>query len=313
MAESKPHRRRNREPLRGPGAAQVGEFLATLRRRNYSDTTIEHYRGGLKDLLAFLAARGCARLQDVTAEDLDAYRLHLDGRPLKVRTIEHYLRSARLFFGHLAETQQLFMNPARDLALPRVPRDLQPVPTEPEIERLLAQPDVATAYGVRDRAILEVLYSTAMRLAELVGLSLFDPDLDRGTVRVLGKGRKERTVPLGSLAVEWLKPYLAEVRPKLQTVHRNQTALWLGKGGAPLGRVRVQQMLRDYAAAAGISTPISPHTIRRACATHMLARGAHPVQVQMLLGHASLRSLSQYLRVTVSDLKQAHRATNPGR
>jgi len=277
------------------------------------EQSISHYYGSLKDFISFLAVCARERLQDVTEDDMNAYRLHLADRNLKARTMNSYLSNVRLLFGYLDDTQQIFINPTRHLVLPRVKRSLQPVPTEEEIKRLFCSPDLSKTYGIRDRAFLEVAYSTGMRLFEIMSLNLFDPDLERGIVRIMGKGRKERSVPLGKMAVYWLKQYMKEARPKLQTVYPDATALWLGKGGKPVEKARLQQVIKHYARAAKIKTPITVHSLRRACATHMLRNGAHPVQIQMLLGHSSLQTLSQYLKVTITDLKQSHEKSLPGK
>lgn len=148
----------------GIGAEEANTFFDHLRRKNYTLSSRTHYRCGIKDFLFYLAAHGFERLQDITEEDLDAYRLHLVDRNLKPRSMDGYLCCVRLWFRHLEQTGQLFINPARHLVLPRVKRDLQPVPDEKEIKTLLAQPDLSKPSGIRDRAFLETAYSTGMRL-----------------------------------------------------------------------------------------------------------------------------------------------------
>jgi integrase/recombinase XerD len=296
-----------------PFAEDVRLFLDELIERNFADDSLASYWGALKDFMAFLSGRNVARLADVTESDLETYRTSLVDRRLSPRTVEIYLRRVRRFFGWLEDTQRVFCNPAALLSLPRPPQDLQPIPTEAEMRKLLAVPDVSKATGIRDRALLETTYSTGLRRGEVVRLKLTDPDLDRGLVRVMGKGRKERTVPLGKIALHWLRQYIREARPKLLNGEPDVAALWVARGSTSLGIVRIQQMFRQYADAAGIRAARSPHAVRRACATHMLAHGAHPVQIQMLLGHTDLKHLGKYLRVTIRDLKQSHRQTQPGR
>ena len=190
---------------------------------------------------------------------------------------------------------------------------MQPVPTEAEMKKLLSLPDVLTPVGMRNRAMLEVMYSTGVRRGELLGMTLFDPDYDRGTVRVCGKGRKDRMLPLGKHALHWLRQYTREARPKMVKDQIDVRALWVSKDGDPLSGIRVDQMIRQHVARAGIKKRISAHSIRRACATHMLAHGAHPVQIQMLLGHSSLQTLSQYLQVGIRDMMKTHYQTRPGK
>lgn len=296
------------------GLDELRAFLQEHKRRNYSPKTLEIFRRSLEDFLSFSAAAGLTRLQDVTAETLEAYRRRMVERNLSERSVDLYLRSVRQLFRFLEETGRVFTNPAAGLVLPRIHRHLEPVPTPAEMRKLLAAPDVTKPNGVRDRAILEVAYSTGVRLGELHRMSVFDPDYDQGLVRVTGKGRKERTLPLGKQALFWLRRYVKENRSKLlKAGDPDETALWINKDGGKLSTIRLQQVARDYAKAAGVTMPMSIHAIRRACATHMLANDAHPVQLQMLLGHSSLRTLGQYLKVTIRDLKKAHRHTNPGR
>ena len=185
-----------------------------------------------------------------------------------------------------------------------------PVPTEAEMQALLAAPNVATARGVRTRAILEVAYSTGARLEELARMRHSDLDLANGTVRILGKGNRERMAPLGAAAIEWVRKYVVEVRARQTRTAGG--ALWVKALGLPLGSVMIGRLIRECARRAGTVTPITPHGIRRACATHMLNRGAHPVQLQMLLGHTSLKHLSQYLRVSFRELHAIHERSRLG-
>lgn len=296
------------------GLDELRAFLQEHKRRNYSPKTLDIFRWSLEDFLSFSAAVGITRLQDVTAETLEAYRRHMVDRGLSERSVDLYLRSVRQLFRFMEETGRVFANPAASLVLPRIHRHLEPVPTPTEMRKLLAAPDVTKPNGVRDRAILEVAYSTGVRLGELHRMSVFDPDYDQGIIRVTGKGRKERTLPLGKQALFWLRRYVKENRSKLlKAGDADETALWINKDGGKLSAIRLQQVARDYAKAAGVATPMSLHAIRRACATHMLANDAHPVQLQMLLGHSSLRTLGQYLKVTIRDIKKAHRRSKPGR
>jgi len=143
-------------------------------------------------------------------------------------------------------------------------------------------------------------------------MQLSDVDLDEGLVRVMGKGSKERMLPLGKEAVSWIRQYIEQARPKLLKGRSDQQALWVTTRGTRLGYMSLAQVLHKYVANAEIDMPISPHAIRRACATHMLRRGAHPAQLQLLLGHSSLKTLSQYLRLTIREIKAAHANSAPG-
>ena len=287
------------------------EWLGLLKNQKYSKKSLDTYQKALQRFDEFLLLTSISRVQDVTAEHLSHYRLYLVGRGLSDATIYVYLRSVRMLFKYLEDNQQVFINPAASMVLPRCERKLQGVPCEEAIKRLLLQPNTGTAVGVRDRALLETAYSTGVRRGELCALTVFDPDVKQGTLRVMGKGRKERVVPLGKHAVLWLKQYMENARAKL-TKNPDEVSLWITKTGTKLSYARIDKLIREYAAAAGLSR-VSPHTLRRACATHMLRNGAPPVKIQMLLGHANLKSLSQYLRVTITDMKKMHQKSKPGR
>jgi site-specific recombinase XerD len=258
-----------------------------------------------------IASIGKSDVREIGRRDLERYRLSLVDRGFKPASVSVYFRAARLFFRYLEERQVIFENPAAGHPPIRSARTLQPVPTEEEMRILLAQPDVSTPVGLRDRAILETMYSAGIRRQETLDLKVGSVDLERGVVRVMGKGQRERMAPLGPAAVEWLGRYLAEVRPGLVGAASGE-ALWLACNGKALDGNALQAMMWRYRQAPGIITNIGLHSIRRACATHMLRRGASPVTIQMLLGHADMKHLSQYLRLTISDLQCAHAASRVG-
>ncbi len=284
------------------------EYLEGLRVRRYSERSIQTYGDAIRDMIV---AVGKADPREIRRRDLERYRLSLVDRMFKPSSVSVYFRATRLFFRYLEERQLIFENPAAGHPPIRSARTLQPVPTEEEMRILLAQPDVSTPVGLRDRAILETMYSAGIRRQETLDLKVGSVDLERGVVRVMGKGQRERMAPLGPAAVEWLVRYLAEARPALAETSSG-VALWLGKNGKPLSGAGLQDMLRAYRKVPDIVTLIGLHSIRRACATHMLRRGASPVTIQMLLGHADMKHLSQYLRLTISDLQRAHAASRVG-
>jgi len=286
-------------------------FLDTLRQRRQSESTLQSAGFAFTHLADFLKTTG-KELHDITADDLDRFRRSLTERGLAAMTADLVLRHVRRLFRWLAQTGQIFLDPAALWSLPKPSRPLLNAPTGKQVAALLAQPDITRPRGIRDRALLETAYSTGARLEELCRLTIFDPDLDRGLLRVMGKGKKERMLPLGRQAVHWLRQYIRDARAKLTQGRLNEERLWLGTGGRPISGPGIRMMLRPYARAAGLQH-ISPHALRRACATHMLQHGAHPVQIQLLLGHADLRTLSQYLRLTILDIRKMHAASKPGR
>ena len=292
--------------------AAVAEYLAALTRRRYSPKTVQTYGLALRDFASFLAASGVQRPQDVSGEDVDAYRLHLVDRALADASLEVFLRAVRNLFNWLEASGRLFMNPCRGLLVHKHRRKLLAVPSEDDIRRLLAQPDISTPKGMRDRAMLEVAYATGARRDELVRMTFFDPDMQSQLIRIQGKGSKERVAPLGRHAVHWLQEYLTHARPKLLAGRIDEEALWLGNSGRPQGGQSMNLQAKTHARSAGIEIPVTLHALRRACATHMLQHGAHPVQLQMLLGHATLKHLSQYLRLSIQEIKAMHAQARPG-
>lgn len=301
----------------------IDAYLAALKRRRYSAKTVQTYGNALGHFTSFLAAEGVEELQDVSAATVEAWRLRLVDRGLAPASLEVFLRAVRLLFNWMEESGQLFLNPCCDLVVPKHPRKLLPVPTEEQIGRLLARPNTASPLGLRDRALLETAYATAARRDELVRMTIFDPDLTSKTVRIQGKGSKERVVPLGRHGAQWIERYLNTARPRLAGNaiacrtkpwrSLDQEALWIGWHAVPMTGNAMNVQLKRHAASAGVEMSVSLHSLRRACATHMLQHGAHPVQIQMLLGHATLKHLSQYLRLTITEIKAMHEKSKPGK
>jgi site-specific recombinase XerD len=283
-----------------------------------SPKTCAVYRNALDALGAHVGDTALAA--DLTADDLLAWRGALAARGLAAATLDIYLRAVRTWFAWLEERGALFLNPAAGLVLPKVAWRLLPVPSTAELRRLLAAPNAATPFGVRDRALLETAYATGARREELVTLDATAVDLVNATVRVVGKGRRERVLPLTRPAVAWLNRYTTRARPvllkgKLDAVAGralDELALWIDKDGARLSPHGLDVLVKKHATAAKLRG-VTPHTLRRACATHLLQGGAHPVFVQQLLGHATMQHLAHYLRMTIAELKATHARSKPGR
>ena len=293
------------------GSAEAAAWLEALAVRGASARTVQVYGNGLDSLRVSLDARGVVRLADVTTDELDLWRGELVARELMPGTVDVYLRAARGWFGWLAERSILFFNPAAQLILPRVIRPLQPVPSPADMRRLLAAPNPATAFGVRDRALLETAYATAARREELLTLDAADVSLDAATLRVTGKGRKERVLPLTVAAVRWLTRYTQDVRPKLLKEKLDEPALWIDLHAERLADDALDSLVKRHARKARLRR-VSAHTLRRACATHLLQNGAHPYFVKELLGHTSMKHLAHYLRLSIADVKTMHKRSKPG-
>jgi site-specific recombinase XerD len=301
------------EHARGKMGEEARAYLERLRVRNYSPRTVYGCDHALRRFAAYAAERGIERNRDVTLETLRAFSRRLHDRGSSVGYRECVLSHLRGFYAWLTERGDLFEDPAQRLEIPRRKHRVRRVPSEEEMERLLAQPRPDTWPGLRDRALLEVAYGCGLRRGELAGLDLADLNLAGRALHVLGKGRKDRFVPLGRRAVKGLRAYLRHARPRLARDERNR-ALWLNRnGGGRLQGYTMQKELAGYCEAAAIRPALTFHALRRACATHMLRNGAHPVAIQKLLGHEDLKTLKSYLEVTQDDVKKTHRKTKPGR
>jgi integrase/recombinase XerD len=296
------------------------EYCRELVGKGFSASTVEAY--GLLNLgpfLDFLTKKGVDDLRRVTADDLLEYRVQVMegktwlGKPYRWGTISMRIRTVKRFFGWLEETGRILLNPAGRL---EEPRKLKKFPvtvlTEDEAERLVVVPDTSTTTGLREKAVLEVLYSTGLRLGELVGLLMEDVDFEGGVVRVNGgKGAKDRVVPLGDAASRCLKAYVIQARPHLLRRDKNEKHLFLSRYGTPLMGGLVQRMVGIAARRAGIERQVTPHTLRHTCATLMVRRGAPIQAVSLLLGHADLTSTQIYTHVAGVDVKETHEASHP--
>lgn len=293
-------------------------FERALRERNYSESTVTQRGFCVRQFAAWCDERSLTTPGEVTRPILERYRHHLymrrrpSGKPLSVTTQLHHLVAVKLFFRWLTREGRLDANPAADLDLPkqevRIPRD---VLSAEEAEVVLRQPNLLDPCGLRDRAMLEVLYSTGIRRAELCNLTIWDVDASRGTVFVrLGKGRKDRVVPIGERALHWVARYRDEVRPLL-LFDLAEDHLFLSLRGEQVGKDQLSSIVGDYIVAANVGKKGGCHLFRHTCATLMLEGGADVRYVQELLGHASLESTQVYTRVSIVKLKQVHRATHP--
>ena len=272
--------------------------------------TLEAYRRDLADFAAWLVTARSGVLTDARPGDIHGYLAHLFARQAKARTGSRRLSALRRFYRYLARERLAPADPTLNIDSPRLPRTLPKSLTETDVEALLCAPDVARSLGLRDRAMLETLYASGLRVSELVGLKLAQINLDMGVVRVMGKGAKERLTPLGDEAVDWLRRYLADARPALLS-GRLSSALFVTARATAMTRQMFWNLIKRYALAAGIRQSISPHTLRHAFATHLLNHGADLRVVQLLLGHADISTTQIYTHVARERLKQLHAAHHP--
>lgn len=290
----------------------MNSFVEQVGLRHSAGTACKR-RSCLLRFIHYLHTAGIMRYQDVTTDDLWRFHGQLKQQDYSTHSLYAYLTSVRLFYRYLTGQSMVFENPAAAMILAKPKQRLGLVLTEEEIRKLLRQPDIATPLGLRDRAMLEVLYSTGIRLGECSTLTVFDADPDNATLTVIGKGSKERILPLGRHAVRYLRRYLKDARPKLIRDNDPPEALWLSHRKArPLDKGTIRITVQKYARRADLPAETDTHTLRRTCATHMLRGGAHPMAVATLLGHSGLASLAHYLKTTITDLTNTHKETKPG-
>jgi integrase/recombinase XerD len=294
-------------------------FWEALRVKNYSEATIENRTRYLEAFVRWCAERGITQPREVTKPMIERYQRHLyhhrkkDGRPMSFRNQHAHLVAVRSFFKWVTRQNYILYNPASEIDLPRLEQRLpQAVLTAHEAELVLTQPDVRDPLGLRDRAILETFYSTGMRRSELAHLALLHIDHERGTVLIRqGKGKKDRMIPIGDRALQWIDTYTREVRPEL-VMEPDDGTLFLVQEGVGFSPNRLTQMVRGYVRAAKIGKTGSCHLFRHTMATLMLDGGADVRFIQAMLGHVSLDTTAMYTRVAIRKLKEIHTATHPG-
>jgi integrase/recombinase XerD len=295
-------------------------YLAHLAEKNYSPRTIESRDTYLRYFIAWCDERSLTRPHDITKPILERYQRTLflhrkkDGAPLTIRSQHTRTTPIRAWFKWLARQNHILYNPASDLELPRLEHRLpRHVLSQREVETVLAVPDLASANGIRDRAMLETLYSTGMRRLELIGLHSHDIDAERGTVMIRqGKGRKDRMIPIGERALAWIAKYTEDVRPEL-ALGSDDGTLFLSNLGTAFTPNRLTQLVRDYVDAAKLNKRGSCHLFRHTMATLMLENGADLRYIQVMLGHANLSTTQIYTQVSIRALKAIHTATHPGK
>lgn len=294
-------------------AAAISSFLTYAKvEKGLSNNTVAAYRRDLTKFQAF-AARRKLTLEAVSRGDLVDFLSELYRQKLESKTVARQLVTLRNLF-RFAQVQELIAtDPSLNLESPKTRRSLPAYLRLAEVERLLNQPDETTVLGRRDRAMLEMLYSTGLRVSELVGLRVSDLDRKLGCVRCVGKGDKERIVPVGRKALGLVEKYLHQARPELLRRAKtfNSPALFLNRRGGILSRVAVWKILSAYGRRAGLRTALAPHILRHSFATHLLEGGADLRSVQLMLGHADISTTQIYTHVVEERLKQIYRAHHP--
>jgi integrase/recombinase XerD len=291
----------------------INEFIAHLKARGYAHATIESYTSNIGQFGRYLQQRDLDSLKKVTPEVIDQYRQTVMGQSIAAESKALKIRPVKRLFEYLADNHRLLVNPTEGIVeTSRKNRKIGTVLTVEEVQRLLAQPDLSCKTGIRNRAIMAVLYATGIRKNELLSLKTDDADLKENALYVRkGKGGKERVVPMGKSAARHLAGYLGKVRPVYIRKRSDERALFVNRFGAALSGGSIQAFLTKYRLAAAIAKPVSPHTLRRSCATHLLQQGADIRYIQQLLGHKHLSTTQMYTKVAPMDVKATHDRTHP--
>jgi integrase/recombinase XerD len=291
----------------------VNSFLTHVRvEKGLSSNTISAYK---RDLMKFevFAKKRKLTLAEVKRDDLVDFLASLYRQKLESRTVARHLVTLRNFFRFAQMNELITDDPSLNLESPKIRRSLPGYLRLEEVEKLLLQPDDKTPIGLRDRAMLEVLYSSGLRVSELVGLRVMDLDRSVGCVRCIGKGDKERIVPIGKRATSLVERYLRDARPKLlgKGSVANTPSLFLNRRGSSISRVGVWKILSAYGRKAGLRVALTPHMLRHSFATHLLERGADLRSVQLMLGHSDISTTQIYTHVVEERLKQIYKAHHP--
>lgn len=286
-------------------------FLVYLQvEKGYSPNTVASYKFDLRDFFTVLELQDSEDVGKVTRDKISSYLYQLRKKNCRPATLARRVASLKTFFRFLCLERILQKDPTETLETPKQAKKLPKVMSVEEVDRLLKEPQEATAAALRDKAMLELLYAAGMRVSELVGLDLANLDLDIGFVRCIGKGSKERIIPLGSHAIHWMKAYLSRARAELCGA-RATNAVFLNSRGNRLTRQGFWKIIKKHAKLRGINKDITPHTLRHSFATHLLSNGADLRSVQELLGHADVATTQVYTHLTKSRLKEVYEQAHP--
>jgi site-specific recombinase XerD len=285
-----------------------------LTAQGYAASTVDGYRRNLDQFRRYLKTAGTTDLRKVSRQAILDYQAEVMAEKTAMETKALKIRPVKRLFEYLTESNQLLINPTEGIVETcRRNRKIGVVLTVQEIKKLFEQPNLSFNCQIRNKAIMELFYSTGIRLDELLAVSVHDLDFKEKVLYIRkGKRRKQRVTPVGKTALRSLKEYLERIRPKHAKRNPRERTLFLDNTGKPLNPECIRQFIREYRLAAGIKKPVSPHTFRRTCATHLLQEGADIRYIQKLLGHKSLKTTQMYTKVIPVDLKKTHNQTHPG-
>lgn len=289
----------------------IEEFVGSLlMEHGLSQNTLAAYRSDLNQLDKWLA-KGNIELLNANQTNLEAYIDYRYKKGVKARTSARILSSIRRFYQYLLREELTNGDASAQLESPKLTRSLPKTLSEDDVDALLMAPDIKQVFGLRDRAMLELLYASGLRVSELVNIRIDQVNLNQGVIRVIGKGNKERLIPMGEEAVDWIDTFLKEARPEILEKRDMTDALFPSRLGEAMSRQAFWQLIKRYAMAAEIKKPLSPHVLRHAFATHLLNHGADLRVVQLLLGHNSLTTTQIYTHIAKERLKSIHAQHHP--
>jgi integrase/recombinase XerD len=284
------------------------DYLRDVRRM--SPNTLSNYARDLAGLAAFADHKG-SDVEALDRRDLEAFARRMMANGLAPRSVARAIACVRGYYRFLLIEKRITADPAADLRAPRAWPALPKYLDLAQVDKLLAQPDTSTPRGLRDKALIELLYATGLRVTELLSLKAGDINLDAGYLTCIGKGDKQRIVPLGHAAADWVRRYLAEARPALLKTRKCPWLFVNAKGGTRLSRIGFWKILKEYGIKAGVSRDLSPHMLRHSFATHLLERGADLRAIQMMLGHADLSTTQIYTHVLEARLRAVYDQFHP--
>ncbi len=303
--------KQNRDELADTDCSEIEAFLdAMWMERGLSANTLAAYRNDLRGLARWLRRSYHLSLREATRETLLAYLASRISGGARPRSSSRLLSSIHGFYGYLIREGHLREDPSSRIDAPKVGRSIPRSLSEAEVEQLLAAPDTDTPLGLRDRSMLELMYASGLRVSELVKLQAPQLNMRQGVVRISGKGGRERLIPLGDEALKWLERYLADARPVLIHGHSSEVLYVTHRGGG-MTRQAFWHLIKRHARKAGVTTALSPHTLRHAFATHLLNHGADLRVVQMLLGHSDLSTTQIYTHIARARLQELHSRHHP--
>ncbi len=290
----------------------LDEYLAVLKlERNLAENTVESYRNDITNLFQFLENYNIDDPQKIGYEHIADFFKFLKESGLSGTSASRYHSSLNGFFLYLFQSNYITGNPIEKIPAPKISQKLPSVLTINEVDAILSQPDTANKFGLRDKALLELFYACGLRVSELINLKISGLYFKEEVIRVLGKGSKERLVPIGSSAVKWITEYIKTSRPLLERKGKSENYLYLNTRGTKLSRMGVWKIVDRYVKEADIDKDVHPHTFRHSFATHLLEGGADLRAVQEMLGHADISTTQIYTHIDRDFIKQVHRDCHP--